>query len=140
MAEISPVTQASAAYVAGYVQKKVRLADAPDTWSRVNPLTGEIIQIQPCFARMSLRPAIGKRWIEKFWQDVYPSDEVIIQGRKYPPPRYYDKWMDEHHPEVMYETRLKREREWKEERPGRRESAEIIHQGRLALYGDRHKL
>lgn len=93
---------ASASYVAGYVRKKVRAAD----YVRANPITGELLE--PEFARMSLRPAIGKRWIEKYWQDVYPRDYVVIDGKEAKPPRYYDKWMDANHPEVMEEVRAKR--------------------------------
>ena len=84
---LGPVTYASAAYVAGYVQKKVR--DKEELL--YNGVTGEILRP---FARMSTNPAIGRRWIEKFWRDVYPRDYVLYDGKEVKPPRYYDKWMD----------------------------------------------
>ncbi len=82
------VTMASASYVSGYIRKKVKAA----RYQRANPLTGELIA--PEFARMSLRPAIGKHWIKKWWRDVYPKDYVVIDGVEAKPPRYYDKFMD----------------------------------------------
>lgn len=100
--EIGSVTMASASYVAGYIRKKIRARD--DT--RANPLTGEMLT--PEFARMSLRPAIGRRWIEEYWSDVYPRDFVVVDGVEAKPPRYYDKFMDAEHPELMEEVRQTR--------------------------------
>ncbi len=96
------VTMASASYVAGYIRKKCKRKD----YARANPLTGELIA--PEFARMSLRPAIGKRWIEKNWRDVYPRDFVVVDGFEAKPPRYYDKWMDKYFPAIMDNVRQKR--------------------------------
>ncbi len=100
--EIGSVTMASASYVAGYVRKKVKNA----RYARANPLTGELFP--PEFARMSLRPALGKRWIEKYWSDVYPRDFVVVDGIEAKPPRYYDKFMDAEHPDIMEEVRQAR--------------------------------
>lgn len=87
--EFGSVSMASCSYVAGYVQKKVGDTTISDY---VNPMTGEIGE-RP-FARMSLRPAIGRRWIERYWMDVYPDDFVVVDGIECKPPRYYDKFMD----------------------------------------------
>jgi len=106
--EMTPLTYATAMYVAGYVRKKVRQRDDPEHYWRVNPLTGEIVSIAPEFARMSRSPALGRRWIERFWQDVYPRDFVVMDGRERKPPRYYDKWMETHQPEVMDQVRHQR--------------------------------
>ena len=88
--EFGTVTYGSCSYVAGYVRKKVG-EDGRNT-AYVNPLTGEVL-VAP-FARMSLRPAIGRRWIERYWKDVYPRDFVVVNGVEAKPPRYYDKFMD----------------------------------------------
>lgn len=88
IAEVGMVTMASARYVAGYMKKKLKMKD----YARANPLTGELLE--PEFARMSLRPAIGVRWIEKWWRDVYPKDFVVCEGYEAKPPRFYDKFMD----------------------------------------------
>ncbi len=100
--EMGSVTMASASYVAGYVRKKVKA----ERYERCNTSTGELLQ--PEFARMSLRPAIGKRWIARHWKDVYPRDFVVIDGVEAKPPRYYDKWMDKYFPGVMEDVRQKR--------------------------------
>lgn len=39
---------------------------------------------------MSLKPGIGKTWYEKWWEDVYPADEIIVNGKASKPPVYYD--------------------------------------------------
>ncbi len=94
------VTMASASYVAGYIRKKVKAKD----YERANPITGEMLA--PEFARMSLRPAIGKRWIEKYWEDVYPRDFVVVDGVEAKPPRYYDRWMDAVHTDTCSDGTL----------------------------------
>lgn len=85
----------SAAYIARYVTKKVTGKLAAAHYERVNPLTGELVQVEPEFATMSRRPGIGKGWLEKYSSDVYPSDEVIVRGRECKPPRFYDKQLSE---------------------------------------------
>jgi len=91
------VTRASCAYAAGYVQKKIskRVDPAHYDLPFVNKDTGEIPTRVPEFTRMSLRPAIGLRWLKRYWTDVYPSDRVVIEGKEYKPPRYYDKVMED---------------------------------------------
>jgi len=39
---------------------------------------------------MSRRPGLGRAWIEKYTNDVYPDDFVLKGTVKLPPPRYYD--------------------------------------------------
>lgn len=89
--EIGSVTFESAQYVAGYVHKKVFGSAAADHYRRVDVSTGEIVDLVPEFARMSLKPGIGADWFRAFSSDVYPEDFVVVNGRKARPPRYYDK-------------------------------------------------
>lgn len=110
LVEFTGLTYAAARYCASYVRKKVRQRDDPDHYLRVNPLTGELVSIEREYARMSRNPAIGRRWIEKYWTDAYPRDFVVMDGRPLKPPRYYDKWMEAYQPAVMMgvkEQRLK---------------------------------
>ena len=70
-ATIGDVTPASASYVAGYVSKKMRGNLSADYYgSRL-----------PEYTACSRRPAIGLSWIEKFYNDVYGYDHVIMEGR-----------------------------------------------------------
>ena len=46
--------------------------------------------IRPEYMTMSNRPGIGKGWFEKNYKEVYPIDTVIMDGKEYRPPTYYD--------------------------------------------------
>ena len=83
----------SAAYTAAYVFKK-------QNGQKV--LSGHYTQedgteLLPEFARMSRRPGIGASWFAKYGkQDVYDSgDFIVINGKKFSTPRYYDTLMSE---------------------------------------------
>lgn len=80
---IGEATFESAAYVARYAMKKVYGPDAKDYYEWKVPE----------YLTMSRRPGIGASWIKKFQGDVYPADEVIVNGHRCKPPRYYDEWM-----------------------------------------------
>lgn len=89
--EIGSVSFDSAAYVAGYVQKKVFGDKASDAYRWVDPDTGEIFMREPEFSGMSLKPGIAYGWLKQFYGDVYPDDFVVFKGLKFKPPKYYDK-------------------------------------------------
>lgn len=87
---IGSVTFESAAYVARYTVKKIT-GDPADRHYQHIDADGVIHQIVPEFAHMSRRPAIGKRWFNKFKTDLYPADTVVVRGHEQKIPRYYDK-------------------------------------------------
>lgn len=87
---IGAVTFESAAYVARYVVKKMNGEKAVEHYMRTDPITGEIIWLEPEYATMSRRPGIGREWYEKYKNEVYPSDTVVVRGREMKPPKYYD--------------------------------------------------
>ncbi|AXL15301.1 replication initiator protein [Microviridae sp.] len=89
---ISDVTFDSAAYVARYVTKKVTGDKAQDHYLTTNAHTGELISLEPEYTTMS--NGIGKRWLEKYTSDVYPSDFLVHQGKIIKTPRYYDNLYD----------------------------------------------
>lgn len=93
---IGAVTFDSAAYVARYVMKKVTGDAAQHHYLRTDFRTGEIGLVRPEFCRMSLKPGIGARWIERYSAEVYVRDGCVINGVVVKPPRYYDKWLKEH--------------------------------------------
>lgn len=98
----------AARYVAGYCVKKISGAKAPEHYRRVDPFTGEVFQVQPEFALMSLKPGIGRSWYERYGSDVYPSDELVMQGFPGKPPRYYDTLAKQSVPEDFEAVRGKR--------------------------------
>lgn len=91
---IGDVTFESAAYVARYIMKKVTGDDSEKHYTRIDEDTGEIYSVKPEYTTMSRRPGIASGWIEKYTSDVYPSDEVVIRGKKMRPPRFYDKYLE----------------------------------------------
>lgn len=88
---ISPLTPETAGYCARYALKKVNGSRAEDHYTRVHPLTGEVVRVNPEFITMSTRPGIGYDWLERFKMDVFPSDFVTIEGRKCAVPKYYTR-------------------------------------------------
>lgn len=92
---IGEVTFESAAYVARYIMKKVNGDKAEDHYTTVDPDTGELFSIKPEYTTMSRRPGIGRDWYDKYKSDVYPSDFVIVRGRRMRPPKYYDDLLSE---------------------------------------------
>lgn len=92
---IGEVTFESAAYVARYVLKKVTGEHADAHYLNFDRETGELYGIlEPEFTTMSRRPGIGKKWLEKYYKDVYPKDTFHINGKAMKPPRYYDDIYD----------------------------------------------
>lgn len=95
-AEIGSVTFQSAGYVARYVVKKQKGKSAEDHYNRYREDTGEALSFrQPEYVTMSRRPGIGKGWLEKYKDDVYPHDFTLVDGKKWKPPRFYDNQLDE---------------------------------------------
>lgn len=88
---IGAVTFESAAYVARYVMKKVTGDAAAMHYGSVDESTGEVVKRCPEFCRMSLKPGIGRPWLDKFFSDVYPHGKVVVNGVESNAPRYYDK-------------------------------------------------
>jgi len=97
----APLTYDNAAYTAGYVQKKITGKKAQDHYLRCDEY-GVATWLQPEYSTMSLKPAIGKEWYEKYKNDVYPSDETPIPGYGIIPtvPRYYDKILERQDPDI----------------------------------------
>lgn len=58
---------------------------------------------------MSLKPGIGRPWLDKFQTDVYPHDYVIVNGKEVKPPKYYDKLFKLRSPEEFEEIQFQRE-------------------------------
>lgn len=88
------VTFESAAYVARYITKKISGRVNPEHYQNIDEDTGEIFDIKPEYVTMSRRPGIGKTYFEKFKSDCYPSDYIIVRGKKCKVPKYYDQLLE----------------------------------------------
>lgn len=144
---IGDVTFASACYVARYVMKKrtVPNAEDPDVleaqaeyWSdyqRFNPETGEVWMVKPEYVTMSRNPGIGSDWFHKYKNDVYPSDEVIAEGKRYRPPRYYDEKLDKEELASYKDKRLRAAAKRADDNtPERLKVKEVVHKKRDELF------
>lgn len=94
--EVEPLSWESACYTARYTVKKLGKAET-DFYEKLG--------IVPEFTRMSLKPAIGARYLEDNMERIYKSDEILIPTtesvRHSKPPHYYDEKYDLVFPEQM---------------------------------------
>lgn len=118
--DISEVNSTSAAYVAGYVTKKINVPNEnhidyekyKNHYRRVDFETGEVKYVMPEFNLMSRARGIGYDWIRKNYKDVYPDDLVFVNnkklaGLKLKPSKFYDSIYDEITNE-LYEVKERR--------------------------------
>lgn len=114
-ATVDDFSFAGAAYVAGYVAKKMNsLAD----WKHQGPIletidpSGATIYkpIAPEYRRMSTFPGLGSEWIEQKenWQAVYSEDCVKVSEWTFNVPKSYDRLFEKSHPDLMREIRATR--------------------------------
>lgn len=111
---VGDLTFASAAYVARYVMKKVPTKDAEDHY--VDKSTGEILV--PEYVTMSRRPGLASAWFERFgFTDVFPSDQLVVDGKVGKPPRFFDKILEKVDPQMYDDVKSERMshlKEWNE--------------------------
>lgn len=91
--EIGTVSYKSAGYVARYAMKKV-IGDQETKdkhYFRRSPVDGQLYRVAPEFCVMSRRPGIGTSWFETFKSDAFPSDFLIVDGRRIRVPPFYLK-------------------------------------------------
>lgn len=117
---IAPLTFETAAYCARYALKK-KLSENKNRLSyfSLETTTGELIPVQHPYATMSLKPAIGKAWFEKFHADIYGADKdfLVLRGQRMKPAKYFDKLLDEIDPVRMERIKARRKEERKERTP-----------------------
>lgn len=135
--EIGALTNESAAYIAGYVMKKVTGDKAKTHYTRLLG-DGTFVTIPPEYKQMSRRPGIGSTWYDNFKTDIYkdglqgPEAYLNQHGRKLRPPRYYDKKLSVERPEFADALKaarqefLKTPEAKKENTPNRRRQKELV--------------
>lgn len=104
----------TARYTASYVTKKLR---SKQKYVRVEEETGELIPLEQPRAYMSLNPAIGAEWLNRYGDDVFMRDYVIINGKKQKPPKYYEKWLGKRSKIALQMVKEERERKMKKAAP-----------------------
>lgn len=131
---VQDLSRETAGYCARYIMKKVLGPHSERAYDVVSE-DGVVIRRKPEYAAMSLKPGIGSRWFEKYWQDVFPLDAVVSEGRKFQVPRYYDKLLGARR--VMYSDELEFARYLRalavrgENTDSRRAVREVVHEARV---------
>lgn len=135
---IGELNYETAAYTARYVMKKITGKRADKHYARVNPITERIELIQPEYATMSLRPALGKSFYDKYKSDFFPRDECPIPGRGVynSVPTYYETLLKEEDPDT-YEQVKRARKEYRdthecEYTPKRLKAKETVKQAQLS--------
>lgn len=102
MCVVAPVTPASAAYVAGYMDK------AGDS-SAIDAVTGELFARPPPFRTFSTRPAIGAGYLARHAGQVWAHPNIVdTDGVQRPVPRYYAKVLKREDPERFVDWQSRR--------------------------------
>lgn len=89
----------SAAYVARYCLKKAE---------------GQVLpaNLEPEFCSMSrggrTGRGVGFNWYQRYKNDCFPSDYLIVNGSKVKPPRYYERLLSQERPEFLERIKEKR--------------------------------
>lgn len=104
---IGNVTFESAAYVARYITKKITGKNAEQHYSHITS-DGEILERKPEYVTMSRRPGIASHWFQKYSCDVYPSDFIVLNGKKLKPPKFYDRIYEHTYPLKLQAIKIKR--------------------------------
>ena len=105
----------SAGYVARYCMKKVKGDAALEYYcTGVDQDTGEMFFRRPEYSTMSRREAIGKRFYEQFFNDIYPHGFFYVDGKRVLSPKYYDKLFAKDFPDLYDDLKIKRKAEFDE--------------------------
>lgn len=114
--EFGDITLESASYTARYAAKK--LVHGNDGTHDYEPVH-----------KTSSKHAIGKLWIEKYWERTFQNGNIILpNGQESRIPRYYVDWLKKHHPKEWtdYVTQLRLELQKEAQKKNRKEELEYL--------------
>jgi hypothetical protein len=96
----------TAAYVARYSTKLYnKTKGSPEHY----PTQDEYYQGRtPEYATMSRRPGIGHKYFEKYKDEIYRDDYIIINNKKMKPPTYYDNLLEKVSENVLKDIKAQR--------------------------------
>ena len=107
----SDLTLDSAAYVAGYIRKKLNGLQGVFAYNHFDIWTGEVFASrEPPFALQSKVPPIGLNWIKRHWREVYKHDSVFVKGTEVKPPKFYDDFLQT--VDLDLYCQIKADRDW----------------------------
>ena len=134
--QVGFLTAQSAGYVARYCMKKINGLEQDDHYSRIEP-DGTITALTPEYSAMS--NGLGKGWYEKYEKDVFPSDEVPVEGKGVikKAPRYYENIYKEKDPQAFEEMKERRQ-EFRRENEDEYTSARLLSKYKVKKAALRH--
>lgn len=131
---IGNLTYQTAAYCARYTLKKISGDPAANYYTRIHPLSGNLVRVQPEFATMSRRPGIGDAWYSTFKSDIYPCDFVVVDGKPHGVPKFYRKKLTEEETKPLKNRRAAHARKTRADNtPARLKVREVVLQSRTSL-------
>lgn len=109
--QLGSLTWETALYVAKYAMKKANGKMADYRYMRINYDTGEEYKIRPEYVTMSRNKGIAHAWIEKYNDEVYRDDFVVIKGKEAKTPKYYDKYKEKLDPKQYQKIKENRKKQ-----------------------------
>lgn len=134
---IGEVNFETAAYTARYIMKKITGQEQKKHYETLDMETGEIISRLPEYNKMSLRPAIGREWLERYAADAYPQGRVVVRNHQSKTPKYYDKIYKKTNPLEYEDLLFERDKEGRkraaDNTPQRLQAKETVARAKLGL-------
>lgn len=107
IAVIGACTPETCAYVAGYILKKITGELGELYYSHVDA-DGVLRPNQPPYITMSNRPGIGREHYDRYAENIYASDSVVLGGVELPPPKRYDRYHKQLEEKNLHDIKQKR--------------------------------
>lgn len=135
---VQPVNAATVGYCTRYVIDKKFGDDAEKHYACDEFIDDHgVIRLSrtPEYCASSLKPGIGARWLDKFKSDCFPRDYVVLDGVKYPVPKYYEKLIDREGDirmdEVEFARQLRAKEAFADNTDERLQVREKVHEARV---------
>lgn len=108
---IGDVSLQSCGYVAGYMHKDMKSEYKFDgQYRHYNTATQTFTKKRRPYITRSNRPGIGYQFYKDYWQDMFPCDFTVVDGKKYPVPDYYfNTLLKEDQPDIYEQVKAARE-------------------------------
>lgn len=108
---IGPVNFETAAYVARYVMKKVTNKETVVDGKGVIHESQDVHYEgkSPEYTTCSRRPGIGRGWYDRYKDETYRGDSVIVRALEVKPPKYYDRCLEVDDPVLFKKVKFRRE-------------------------------
>lgn len=107
-AEIGAFNFQAAAYCARYVTKKIYGDKSEDYYQGLKPEYLVVSKGRKKPGEDIPGTGLGASWFIKNHTDVFPEDVCVVEGKRYPVPRYYDELYEKMYPRAMAKVKEKR--------------------------------